>query len=830
MSAGRSKWIEGLVIVAAVFATLGVLHPELVFQKKIYASSDMRSAAAFKHLGDLALENGEYPLWNPYVFAGMPSYASLAYTPDVYPLTKPLRVTAAALRLPPMAWLLFHLFLAGVFTAAYARWRGISLPAAALAGALIVAVPNVAAWSAYGHGTKVGTFAWLPLALWCTEGLMRTGRLPFLFGLAAALTMQLLRGHVQIVYYTAITLAICVVFQIVKPLRDPERRAETLRRLGMLAAAGALALAAAMVLYLPVLDYQGHSIRGATSQGGGAAYEYATSWSLPPGELDTLWWPTAAGYGRASYVGGMPFTDYPNYVGGPILLLAALGLALRRDRWAWALATVALLATLVSLGRHGPVYDLFYHVLPGFKKFRVPVMILILQQLAVILLAVAGLDRVVRIANGDETRPRWLGPPAALAVAVAGVALLLWGTLGASALRESSLSAWQSMRAGVPVAVLAPVADIARADAVRLGIVLALTALALVLTARRRIPPLAAAVGVAVLLVVDYVAVDQPLLRPEKHLVTAVREGDRMVTVPSPGLVRDESAVREFVAGNSLTEWLRLQGDRPRVWPLGEWSANNLFAGQEIVSLGGYHAVKLKTYEEIRSRLYDPQEPRWRLANLLAAEYVAAPFELNDAAFDALSRGGVQLERQPVFRSADGAIYRNSSALPRAWVVGAYEAETPGEDRTSHEPETSVLDRTLHARFDPRAVAILSDVPVPVPRTGAATGRVEIVSEGAHWLELSVETPEPGVLVVADIFYPDWNVTVDGNAARLLRANYALRAVALEAGAHTVEFRFRSPAYERGKAISRASGTIIGLGLVGSLALGVWRRRRGGSE
>jgi hypothetical protein len=363
---------------------------------------------------------------------------------------------------------------------------------------------------------------------------------------------------------------------------------------------------------------------------------------------------------------------------------------------------------------------------------------------------------------------------------------------------------------------------------VRLGLLVLLAGATLVATARRRIPAWIGLVVVAVLLFVDYLAVDQPLLHPEKYLVVPVREGQRVVTVPAQGLVRDESAVTEFVAGNSLTQWLRENGGpRPRVWPLGEWAGTNLFAGQEIVSLGGYQAAKLKIYEEIRSRLYDPQRPRWKLANLLAATYVAVPFELSDRALGALSAGGVVLETPPVFVGAEGAIYRNTTALPRAWLVEAFEVESPGHDRSAQEPDISVLERTLQPGFDPRRVAILSALPDPAPEPGAGGGRVEIGPEGTQWVDLDVECPAAAVLVLADIYYPDWTVEVDGRPARLLRADYALRAVALEAGDHHVEFRFRSPSYRRGKAVSRASGALIALGLLGSLGLEGFRRRRG---
>ena len=65
------------------------------------------------------------------------------------------------------------------------------------------------------------------------------------------------------------------------------------------------------------------SIRGASSSGG-AKYNYATSWSFHPKEILTFLLPSAFGFGGQAYWGYMPFTDYPNYMGIIVLLLALI--------------------------------------------------------------------------------------------------------------------------------------------------------------------------------------------------------------------------------------------------------------------------------------------------------------------------------------------------------------------------------------------------------------------------------------------------------------------------------------------------------------------------
>ena len=73
----------------------------------------------------------------------------------------------------------------------------------------------------------------------------------------------------------------------------------------------------------------------------------------------------------------------------------------------------------------------------------------------------------------------------------------------------------------------------------------------------------------------------------------------------------------------------------------------------------------------------------------------------------------------------------------------------------------------------------------------AADAAVQVVSYQPEQIELDVTLDAPGVLVLADTWYPGWQATVDGVPAALLRANYLFRAVLLPAGQHRVQFDYR---------------------------------------
>ena len=69
-----------------------MLYPELVFEDKLFVAGDVESALSLSRPIEEGLEAGEYPQWNPYLFAGMPSYGSMSYVP--YVPTGPLPVGA----------------------------------------------------------------------------------------------------------------------------------------------------------------------------------------------------------------------------------------------------------------------------------------------------------------------------------------------------------------------------------------------------------------------------------------------------------------------------------------------------------------------------------------------------------------------------------------------------------------------------------------------------------------------------------------------------------------------------------------------------------------
>ena len=125
--------------------------------------------------------------------------------------------------------------------------------------------------------------------------------------------------------------------------------------------------------------------------------------------------------------------------------------------------------------------------------------------------------------------------------------------------------------------------------------------------------------------------------------------------------------------------------------------------------------------------------------------------------------------------------------------------------------------------FRPREMVYIEEPPTPLPlplQKGDRVSTARIISYTEDEIEIEATLSRPGVLVTSEVYYPGWRAEVDGVPANILRANKVFRAVALDAGAHTVRFQFRPNSFLIGRWIS-----LVSVGLL--LAYAVYLPRRG---
>ncbi len=164
------------------------------------------------------------------------------------------------------------------------------------------------------------------------------------------------------------------------------------------------------------------------------------------------------------------------------------------------------------------------------------------------------------------------------------------------------------------------------------------------------------------------------------------------------------------------------------------------------------------------------------------------------------------------------AVYANPHALPRAFRVHEAEAEPPGIE--------AAMRRLISPDFDPRRRVLLDEPPeaLLLSQQPAAASPVSDIPPvlferyEAEYVRLRSDGRRPGAVVLADAYFPGWQALVNGEPARVHRANTALRAVIVPAGPSVIEFRYRPASFRIGL-------ILCALGLVGcsTLALAAWR-------
>jgi hypothetical protein len=565
--AGLARRYQVLIAAASIIGAIWVMYPELVFLNRVFSSGDVEAAASFATpIRKEMTETGGYPLWNPYLFSGMPSYESLSYNPYVYPLSIVTGFLTDFLRFPNSTWLLFHIFLLGLGVFLVLWDRGVHFAIAASAGILMMWMPNHIAIGAYGHGSQANAIAYIPYALLFWDRIWR-GK-PLLLNASAlviVLGFQLLRAHIQISYYTFALLGLHTLFFGAAKIRfadrgkvDPEYPAvlgflrRALRRgnvpTGRLAAmetsdlafvfvlvvVGALLMSA--VFFLPVREYSTYSIRGA-SESGGLEYDYATSWSLHPLESLTFVLPFSFGFGKILYHGHMPFTDYPNYVGLVVMLFAVLAVLLARSRFVWFLVFVIVVTTLVSFGKFFPLlYNPLFKWLPYFNKFRVPVMVLIVQQFAFVLLYAIGLGAVLRNESASLKRIALWGGAGALFLLFVVLLTSGYWTGGFARAVAKDITAVRSATEQLQLAQLS--GSFLFKDLIKASLALSAVFGLLWLYLRRRLRSGIFAILVALLALVDMYAADIYVLHPERLYPKSLGVADQVSIIKAKS-VRD---------------------------------------------------------------------------------------------------------------------------------------------------------------------------------------------------------------------------------------------------------------------------------------------------
>jgi hypothetical protein len=623
---------------------------------------------------------------------------------------------------------LLHLIWLGWGMALWGRGLGLHPGAAAIAGLVLPLSGPVFPHLYAGHMSNICTMAWAPWILLGFHHWVADGRRRGLLMAGAAAAMQVLAGHVQYAFYTAIGVALYAA------LRSPPVGGSRRRALAGLAGLYGGAAALSAVQLLPSLSAAAEGLHR-----GRLDFSYVRTFSFPPENLITLVAPTFFGgmsvaSGEPLYWGRAYLWEMTLYAGicGIVLALVALHERIRASRLGLLPLLIPALLFVLALGAHTPLLRLLYDWVPGFGGFRGLAKFTFPLMLFVTLAIGWGADALIR----GRTPGRVAG------LTMAGSAIALTG-IGVS-LRSfpENAAPWlagvrDTLESGLPPGLFTD-PEFIRAAGHQAGESLATAAVVLTLVAasvlcstrwpRLRVMPL--------------------LLLPVEMVLFAATSLE--TSVLGDAVPRE---CRTFVA------------DRPGDYRL----INTMFPNNGFLlgvpDAGGNDPAVLRRYAEfvVASEGGDPDDatqhlPLRRLSPALA-----------------MLRVRFAMVSQP-----DGIHFleNHTIPLPRLLLLSDYRV-LPTRD--------AILFEMFRDTFNPRRTVFLERVPDPVPVPGAS-GTARVLSETSDTVEIDVETTAPVVLLVTDQYSRDWRARAlsPGPQAEydVLPANYVLRGIPLAAGRH----------------------------------------------
>ncbi len=811
----QRTWPTALAVLVMLVACAAYFAPQLT-GRVILSSDTVQNQGMTKELLDYEAATGKRSLWTNSMFGGMPAYQ--IYAPEKGNLLQHVEKVLNLGIQRPIGY--FFTIMLGLFVLLRVMGVGVWL---SMIGAIAFGLgSNHMTLFEAGHMTKVRAIAFMAPTL---AGLILLFRGRYIVGaglFAVALGLNIGANHPQMTYYLAAACGVFVVFRLIDDLGSG-RVARWGTALGISLACAVLAVGASYSKISTTLEYGRDTMRGepilaqeagaavtSSSQVKGLEWEYAMQWSNGATDVLAGFVPGVAGGGGATavdrdgpfskavratgnqlppdftlplYHGALPFTSGPVYFGAVLVYLFILAMFWLRPGWRYFLGASVLLTLLISMGRHAawlnqPLFDL----VPYFNNFRAPSSATSVTAVLVAAGAFAALCQALRArdaASAVATGRTPATPGHAVIVeervtlrsfyvgtGIAAGLLLLVALVGPSFMDLAGGSDAQMQQAQFPMdAVRAERIDLLRGSAYRsLGFVLA-TAVLLWLWLSRKLSAAILIAGVGVLAVADVWGVSRDYLG--KDAWQSKRDAEA-AHAPRP------------------VDQQILQDPDPhyRVYDLTVNTFNSASPSYFHKTIGGYHAAKLQRAQDLIERHIS--QGNMGVLNMLNTKYV--------------------INGEP----GQEQVQTNPEALGNAWFVKEVrfvpDANAELAGLTGLATDSVAL---VHEEFRGR-----------LPGSGfTGEGSIRLTSYAPDRLTYASDSPAEQLAVFSEVWYgPDkgWSVTVDGQPAELIRANYALRAVVVPAGQHELVMAFEPASFYRGETISYvASGLIVVLGLVG---------------
>ena len=814
MSAIKRIIPDIVAIVVFAIISFAYFYPA-VTEGRILSQHDSVAGIGAGQEGKEYLERtGERTRWTNSIFGGMPTY-QMAPSYDSTDWLKGIE-NLYHLYLPTYVWYVFVMLLGF-----YILLRAFNFKVwMAGLGAIVWAFSSyffiiIAA----GHIWKFITLAYIPPTIagmvLCYRGKLLLG------GLVTALfvALQISSNHVQMSYYFLFVMLFMAIAYGVQAFRE-NALASYGKRTGVLVLAGLLGVCINLSNLYHTYEYSKESMRGkselvkenaANQTSSGLERDYITQWSYGIGETFSLLVPNVKGgasvplaanekamekanpmYGSiysqlGQYWGEQPGTSGPVYVGAFVVFLFILGLFVVKGPMKWALLAATILSILLSWGKNFMGFtDFFIDYVPMYNKFRAVSSILVIAEFTIPLLAMLALKEVVSHPQLLQERRKDFWISFGLTGGLALLFAVLPKVFFSSYVSTMEMNALQSIPANQLVPLLANLEEVRMSlftsDAWRSFFIILIGAGLVWAYGMGKLKQTALIGALAVLCLVDMWDVNKRYLYDNQFVDKQVQTQGFQQSETDKMILADEALDYRVLnlASNTFNE-------------------NNTAYWHK--SIGGYHAAKLRRYQEmIEEHISGEMNGLFQSVADAGGEME----QLDPAEFPVLNMLNTRYFIFPL-QGGQTVPLKNPFALGNAWFVNEVEYVNNANEEIA---AIHGLDPIQKAIVDKKFEAQVK----PMPADSTAT--ISLLAYEPNYLKYEVNSEKGGTVVFSEIYYPGWQSTIDGEEAPHGRANYILRAMNVPAGKHVVEFKFDPTSLHVTENIA-----FISLGLLAMLAI-----------
>lgn len=807
------------------FMVLALVYANPVLSgKQLFQHDIVQYKGGAKELLDYRAQNSEETYWSDSMFGGMPTYQMGAqFRGDFIK-----QIDDLLNFLPKPANYIFLLF-SGFFLlgmVAVRNWKY------ALLGATFFGLSTYFYIAlAAGHNGKIHTVAYFaPLLAGILLVYIRKSYIIGFIVTALFMGLQIAANHPQMTYYLFIALGFLFLSELIRAFQGKTDWKHFGISTGVLALAFVLGVGMNSQRILANSEYVTETVRGKqildnevnSSGASGMDKESMLMWSYGKLETLNLFIPRlmggssneegseemmgrvqemvqnnvssqdemdriSQGFGSLTYWGEQPGTSGPAYQGAVVCFLAVLGFFFAWKKYRYWILGASILTVFLAWGSNLMfVSDLFIDFIPFYNKFRAPSSILVVVELLFPLIAIIG---VYRFFNSDEkteisaenilTEDYKKKILIYVSAAVLGITalLLLFGKslLGFHTANEKTY---------LPPYLLDFLVDerfaMFRADALKAMLYVAITAGVLYFTLKKKLSQNIALIIIGLVSLLDLWSVNKRYLNNDNFIDKTFTENP-FQTENSDLLMQkvgDNSNLQSLLANANVNKTLETIAEKDknhyRIYnqTLGTFSETNTSYFKS--SIGGYHAVKLRRYDDLINHYFNKMDTVKipRILNMLNTKYMIF---------------GVAQDPQVVI---------NPKTNGNAWFVSEVKfVKSPNEEiqliGELNTKKTAVVSEDDRKYFEGKNLA--SD----------SAAFLKLTKYQAKELEFRTQSKTPQLAVFSEIYYPKgWKMFVDGKEVPYIKANYLLRAVHLPAGTHHVRMVFEPEVIQTGKIIS----------------------------